>query len=89
MPFTKAGCDTGGVSTANMVLENVKPDIADLYGASSPEQAQVNADPGSYKDQETADYVGLTVHCAQSSSFCSTAKAVKYGQTTRVTDCHR
>ena len=34
------------------------------------------------QDQETADYVGLTVHCAPGSAFCSTAKAVKYGQST-------
>ena len=82
VPFTRAGCDTGAVSTANMVLENVTPDISDLYGASSPEQAQVNADSDHYKDQETNDYVGLTVHCAQASTFCSTAQAVKYGQST-------
>jgi hypothetical protein len=82
VPFTRAGCDTAGVSTANMVLENVTPDISDIYGPSSPEQAQVNADTDSYKDQETNDYVGLTVHCAQGSAFCSTAQDVKYGQTT-------
>ena len=35
-----------------------------------------------YKDPETADYVGIAVHCAQQSTFCSTAQAVKYGQTT-------
>jgi hypothetical protein len=84
VPFTRAGCDTGAVSTANMVLENVSPDIANVYGASSPEQAQVNADgPATgYHDQEVADYVGLTVHCAQGSSFCATAQATKFGQTT-------
>jgi hypothetical protein len=80
VPFTRAGCDTAGVSTANMVLENVTPDISDVYGASSPEQAQVTADSNSFKDQEVADYVGLTVHCAQGSAFCSTAQAVKNGQ---------
>jgi hypothetical protein len=84
VPFTRAGCDTGAVSTANMVLENVSPDIANVYGASSPEQAQVNADgPATgYHDQEVADYLGLTVHCTQGSSFCATAQATKFGQTT-------
>jgi hypothetical protein len=72
VPFTRAGCDVGGVSTANIELENVNPDIANFFGASSPEEAQLNADPDSFKDQEVADYVGLGVHCAQGSSFCST-----------------
>jgi hypothetical protein len=90
VPFTRAGCDFGGVSTANMVLENTNPDLQNVFGASSPEVAQYNADPDSFKDQEVADYLGLGVHCAQGSSFCSSAQAVKYGQTspssTAVTD---
>ena len=35
---------------------------------------------------ETADYVGVAVHCAQGSAFCATAKGVKFGQTTPVAD---
>ena len=73
VPFTRAGCDVGDVSTANMVLENTNPDLANIFGPSSPEVQQLNADPDSFKDQETNDYVGLGVHCAQSDSFCSTA----------------
>ena len=72
VPFTRAGCDFGGVSTANMVLENTTPDIANVFGPNSPEQAQLNANPDRFKDQEVADYLGLGVHCAQASSFCST-----------------
>jgi hypothetical protein len=89
-PFTKAGCDVGDVSTANMVLENVRPDLQNVFGAGSPEVNQLNADATTFKNQETADYVGLGVHCAQGDSFCSTAQAVKYGQSspssTAVTD---
>jgi hypothetical protein len=81
-PFTRAGCDVGDVSTANMVLENTNPDLANVFGPSSPEVAQYNADTDTFKDQETNDYVGVGVHCAQSDSFCSTAMAVKFGQTT-------
>ena len=33
-------------------------------------------------DQETADYVGIGVHCAQGAAFCADATAVKFGQTT-------
>jgi hypothetical protein len=81
VPFTRAGCNVGGVSSVNMELENVNPDIKNVFGASSPEETQVNADSDSFKDQEVNDYVGLAVHCAKGSAFCADAKAVKYGQT--------
>ena len=82
VPFTRAGCDVGAVSSVNMELENVSPDLQTVFGASSPEAAQAAADPDSYKDQETNDYIGLAVHCAQGSALCANAEAVKYGQTT-------
>jgi hypothetical protein len=82
VPFTRAGCNVGEIATANSELENVTPDIADAFGASSPEAAQLAADPDSFKDPETADYVGVAVHCAKGSAFCANAEAVKYGQTT-------
>ena len=82
VPFTRAGCDVGDVSTANMVLENVNPDLQNVFGPGSPEVNQLNADTGdSFRDKEVADYLGLAVHCAQSDSFCSSAQAVKFGQT--------
>src|SRR5262249_398779 len=34
----------------------------------------------SFKNQETNDYVGLGVHCAQGDPFCSTAMATKFGE---------
>ncbi|MDQ2810354.1 MAG: hypothetical protein M3Z75_00340 [Actinomycetota bacterium] len=80
VPFTRAGCDVGDVATVNQELENTTPDIADAFGVSSPEAQQLAADTDSFKDAETADYVGLAVHCARGNTFCSTAKAVKYGQ---------
>ncbi len=82
VPFTRAGCNVGEVATSNSTLENLSPDISNVFGPSSPEQAQLTADTSQYKDQETNDYVGLGVHCAQGSSFCANAQAVKYGQTT-------
>jgi hypothetical protein len=89
-PFTRAGCDVGDVSTANMVLENVNPDLQNVFGAGSPEVNQFTADHDLFKDQEVADYLGLGVHCAQGDSFCSTAQAVKFGgsgpTSTAVTD---
>jgi hypothetical protein len=67
-------------STANMVLENTKLDLPTVFGTSSAEMAQYNADPAAFKDAETADYAGVAVHCAQNDPTCTEAKAVKYGQ---------
>jgi hypothetical protein len=90
VPFTRAGCDVGNVSTANTVLENTAVDIPKVFGANSPEAQQLAADPDSFKDAETADYVGIAVHCARNGAFCATAQGVKFGQTapspTAVTD---
>ncbi|MGH3154783.1 MAG: hypothetical protein ACRDOB_29210 [Streptosporangiaceae bacterium] len=82
VPFTRAGCDVGDVSTANQELENTTPDIAQAFGASSPEQQQLAADPDSFKDPETAQYVGVAVHCAVGNAVCATAKADRGNQTT-------
>jgi hypothetical protein len=83
VPWTRAGCDVGDVSTANMVLENAAFDIPKVFGAGSPEAAAVAADPNqTFFNQSTADYVGLAVHCAQESPFCADAQAVKFGQST-------
>ena len=81
VPFTRAGCDVGEVATANQELENTAVDIPKVFGAGSPEDQQLNADTDSFKDAETADYVGIGVHCAQGSAFCASAKGVKFGQT--------
>ena len=92
VPYTRAGCDVGGVATANMELENNSVDIPKVFGPHSPEANQLAADPDPFKDAETADYVGVAVHCAkgEQAAFCSTATGVKYGQTsptpTAVTD---
>jgi hypothetical protein len=83
VPFTRAGCNVGEIATVNQELENPSPDIPDAFGANSPEAQQLANDPDSFKDPETADYIGLAVHCAQGSAFCADAEAVKYGQTTR------
>ena len=82
VPYTKAGCDWGAVATANVELENTAVDLPTVFGANSPEVAQLTADADRFKDQEVADYVGVAVHCAKGSAFCADASAVKFGQTT-------
>jgi hypothetical protein len=81
VPFTRSGCDVGDVATVNQELENTSVDIPKVFGANSPEAQQLAADPDSFKDPETADYVGIAVHCAQGNAFCASATGVKYGQT--------
>jgi hypothetical protein len=82
VPFTRAGCNVGDVATANQELENAAVDFPKVFGANSPEVAQLNADGDRFKDAEVADYVGLGVHCANGagSQFCSSAQAIKFGQ---------
>jgi hypothetical protein len=81
VPFTRAGCNVGEIATANAELENTAVDIPKVFGVGSPEDQQLVNDPDSYKDPETADYVGVAVHCAKGSAFCADATGVKYGQT--------
>jgi hypothetical protein len=71
--FTRAGCNFGGVSTANLVLENVTSDIITVFGASSPEAAEARANP----TKAMADFVGISVHCAAGSDVCAAANGGK------------
>ncbi|HEV2036877.1 MAG TPA: hypothetical protein VGU71_22225, partial [Candidatus Dormibacteraeota bacterium] len=64
VPFTRAGCNVGGVATANIELENTGIDIPTVFGPNSPEAA--DPDP-------TGSFVGIAVHCAQGAALCSTA----------------
>ncbi len=82
VPFTRDGCNVGDVASANMELENPAVDIPEVFGADSPEAQQLAADPDPYKDPETADYIGLAIHCAKGAPLCASAEALKYGQTT-------
>ena len=82
VPFTRAGCNVGGVATANIELENSSFDIPQVFGPTSPEAKQLATDKDGFKDAETADYVGVAVHCAQGNTVCSSAQATKFDQTT-------
>ena len=71
VPFTRAGCNVGGVATANIELENTAIDIPTVFGAGSPQAAEVVANPG----QAFADFVGIAVHCAKEAALCSNANS--------------
>jgi hypothetical protein len=63
-PFTKAGCDVGAFSTANIVLERTPFDVVKVFGAGSTEAK----DP-----LQTTNYIGESVHCALGSTICTAA----------------
>src|ERR671934_2734176 len=69
VPYTRAGCSVGSVATANTILENTAIDIPTVFGAGSPEAAEVASNPG----QAFADFVGIGVHCAQDSAICASS----------------
>lgn len=68
VPFTRAGCNVGGISTANIEMEN-NGNIFDVFGPNSPQAQEAIANPG----QATADFIGIAIHCAQGSAVCSAA----------------
>lgn len=68
VPFTRAGCNVGGVSTANIELEN-NGNISNVFGADSAQAQEAQNNPA----QATADFIGIAIHCAQGASLCSAA----------------
>jgi hypothetical protein len=76
VPFTRAGCNVGGVSTANIELENTAIDIPTVFGATSPEAAEVAAStPDANNNAQPAfgDFVGIAIHCAKGNVICTSS----------------
>jgi hypothetical protein len=67
VPFTRAGCDVGGFSIANLEFENVTSDINNVFGPNSPQAAEAKSN----RNKAIADFEGIIVHCAQSSPLCA------------------
>ena len=78
VPFTRAGCDVGAFSIANIELENTGSDINTVFGTGSPEAIEVATDAASAsaktKAQPAADFEGIAIHCAQGSPLCGNSK---------------
>lgn len=64
VPYTRAGCDVGAYSTANIVIERTPFDVNKVFGNPSPEASDPN---------QFANYAGIAVHCAQGSAVCGNA----------------
>ncbi len=80
VPYTRAGCNVGGVATADIELENTNTDaggdITKVFGNPSPQYSEAvasyNAPYGSaLAAKATTDFEGLAIHCAAGSSLCA------------------
>jgi hypothetical protein len=67
VPFTRAGCDVGGFSTANIEFENVGSDINNVFGPNSAEAQEAKTN----ENKAIADFEGIIVHCARNSALCA------------------
>ncbi|HEY7398000.1 MAG TPA: hypothetical protein VH538_06850 [Gaiellaceae bacterium] len=63
VPFTRDGCDVGGVGTANIELENTATnasgDMTRVFGENSPEWLEAKSNP----QKALTDFVGIAIHC--------------------------
>jgi hypothetical protein len=67
VPFTRAGCDVGAFSIANMEFENISSDINNVFGPTSPEAQEA----ASNFRKAIADFEGIIIHCAGGSARCA------------------
>jgi arylsulfatase A-like enzyme len=69
VPFTRAGCDVGGFSVANIEFESVPADVNTVFGSTSSEGIEANT--AGLRDKANADFLGIAIHCAQNSRLCN------------------
>jgi hypothetical protein len=67
VPFTRAACDFGAFSVANIEFENVTSDIDMVFGANSPQHQKA----ATSRAKAIADFEGIAVHCAKGSPLCA------------------
>ncbi|HEX3516788.1 MAG TPA: hypothetical protein VHT26_22585, partial [Trebonia sp.] len=71
VPYTRSGCDVGSVAAANTEIENTVPDVPLLFGANSADAKEAENPSDAGQAKATADYEGLSVHCALGSAVCA------------------
>src|SRR5712691_11102508 len=80
VPFTRAGCDFGAISLANIELENTGTgpfgDMSEVFGTGSPEWNEAvasNAAPSGTAARAKAltDFVGIAIHCGKGGGICT------------------
>ncbi len=80
VPFTRAGCDVGGFSVANMEFERLPDDVTTFFGAGSAIDTNVrnelaSKDPAT-RQRPNTDFLGIAIHCAQGSKLCDNSFAL-------------
>jgi hypothetical protein len=70
VPFTRAGCDFGAFSTANIEFENTTTDVLNVFGAGSPEANEGTSSNSQTRAKAVTDLEGIAIHCAQGSPIC-------------------
>jgi arylsulfatase A-like enzyme len=77
--YTRAGCDVGAFSVANIEFERVPDDVTTFYGAGSAQDVAVRAELASSsaatRQQPTTDYLGIAIHSAIGSPLCNNSLA--------------
>ncbi|MHB8694651.1 MAG: collagen-like triple helix repeat-containing protein [Solirubrobacteraceae bacterium] len=75
VPFTRAGCDVGAFSIANMELENTNTtsagNITKVFGQGSPQWSFAKyaaTQSGKIRNESVTDFEGIAIHCAQADS---------------------
>jgi hypothetical protein len=82
VPFTRAGCDVGAFSVANIEFESIPADVQTVFGANSTQAQSIatvlnnNPNDNNFAHQKArqsvnTDWLGIAVHCAQGSPLCS------------------
>ncbi len=71
VPWTRAGCNVGAVSIANMELENVSSDVKTVFASDPTVLAAALAEASAHFNEAVADFEGISVHCAAGNAVCS------------------
>jgi arylsulfatase A-like enzyme len=88
--YTRAGCDVGAFSVANIEFERLPDDVTTFYGAGSTVDTTVRAelaspDPATQQKPST-DYLGIAIHCAKGSPLCESAKNAPFAASDTLPD---
>jgi hypothetical protein len=77
--YTRAGCDVGAFSVANIEFERLPDDVTTFYGLNSATDMAVKAELGSpdpaTQQRPSTDYLGIAIHCATGSPLCNNSFA--------------
>jgi hypothetical protein len=71
VPFTRAGCDVGAFSLANIELENTTSDIDTVFGPTSSEHNEAHDPSAAVRTKAQADFEGIAIHCGLGSTLCA------------------